>query len=63
MLNEATRCLDENIVENAEILDLAMIMGTGFPPFTGDYVNMQMIWFRKYCSRIRGFKPITWKTV
>ncbi|MEC8678070.1 MAG: 3-hydroxyacyl-CoA dehydrogenase NAD-binding domain-containing protein [Candidatus Margulisiibacteriota bacterium] len=35
MLNEAARCLDENIVESAEILDLAMIMGTGFPPFRG----------------------------
>ena len=31
MLNEAARCLDENIVESAEVLDLAMIMGTGFP--------------------------------
>ena len=35
MLNEAARCLDENIVESAEVLDLAMIMGTGFPPFRG----------------------------
>ena len=35
MLNEATRCLDEKIVENPEHLDMAMIMGTGFPPFRG----------------------------
>ena len=35
MLNEAARCLAENIVESPEALDLAMIMGTGFPPFTG----------------------------
>ncbi len=39
MINEATRCLDENIVENAAVLDLAMIMGTGFPPFTGGLCN------------------------
>ena len=35
MVNEAARCLDEGIVESAEMLDLAMIMGTGFPPFRG----------------------------
>jgi 3-hydroxyacyl-CoA dehydrogenase/enoyl-CoA hydratase/3-hydroxybutyryl-CoA epimerase len=35
MLNEAARCIDEGVVESAELLDLAMIMGTGFPPFRG----------------------------
>lgn len=35
MINEAARCLDEDIVDNAAELDLAMIMGTGFPPFRG----------------------------
>ncbi|RAP33384.1 fatty-acid oxidation protein subunit alpha [Candidatus Marinamargulisbacteria bacterium SCGC AG-410-N11] len=35
MVNEASRCLEENIVEKAEYLDMAMILGTGFPPFRG----------------------------
>ncbi|HEY7820890.1 MAG TPA: 3-hydroxyacyl-CoA dehydrogenase NAD-binding domain-containing protein, partial [Vicinamibacteria bacterium] len=35
MVAEAARCLDESIVRNAEDLDLAMIFGTGFPPFRG----------------------------
>jgi len=35
MVNEAARCLEEGIVEKAEYLDMAMIMGTGFPPFRG----------------------------
>ena len=35
MLNEAARCLDEGVVASAGDLDLAMIMGTGFPPFRG----------------------------
>jgi len=35
MINEATRCLEEGIVENAWEVDLGMIMGTGFPPFRG----------------------------
>lgn len=35
MINEAAFCLEESIVENAGKLDLAMIFGTGFPPFRG----------------------------
>jgi 3-hydroxyacyl-CoA dehydrogenase len=35
MLNEAARCLEEGVVGHAADLDLAMIMGTGFPPFRG----------------------------
>lgn len=35
MVNEAARCIDEGIIESADYLDLAMIMGTGFPPFRG----------------------------
>ncbi len=35
MVNEAARCLDEGVVASAADLDLAMIMGTGFPPFRG----------------------------
>jgi 3-hydroxyacyl-CoA dehydrogenase/enoyl-CoA hydratase/3-hydroxybutyryl-CoA epimerase len=34
-LNEASRCLGEGIVPEAGYLDLAMIYGTGFPPFKG----------------------------
>ncbi len=35
MVDEAARCLEEDVVENAEAVDLAMVMGTGFPPFRG----------------------------
>ncbi|HET7436785.1 MAG TPA: 3-hydroxyacyl-CoA dehydrogenase NAD-binding domain-containing protein [Thermoanaerobaculia bacterium] len=35
MINEAALILDEKIVATAPELDLAMIMGTGFPPFRG----------------------------
>jgi 3-hydroxyacyl-CoA dehydrogenase/enoyl-CoA hydratase/3-hydroxybutyryl-CoA epimerase len=35
MINEASLILDEKIVASAGELDLAMIMGTGFPPFRG----------------------------
>ncbi len=35
MLNEAARALEAGIVTRAGDVDLAMIMGTGFPPFRG----------------------------
>lgn len=35
MINEASRCLTEGVVLSAHDVDLAMIMGTGFPPFRG----------------------------
>ncbi len=35
MINEAARCLQEEVVDNARYLDMAMVMGTGFPAFRG----------------------------
>lgn len=35
MVNEAARCLQQGVVASPGDLDLAMIMGTGFPPFRG----------------------------
>jgi 3-hydroxyacyl-CoA dehydrogenase / enoyl-CoA hydratase / 3-hydroxybutyryl-CoA epimerase len=35
MINEAARLLEEGVVKRAVDVDLAMIMGTGFPPFRG----------------------------
>ena len=35
MINEAARALQDGIVQRADQVDLALIMGTGFPPFRG----------------------------
>jgi len=35
MLNEATRCLEENVITDPSQLDLALIYGIGFPPYRG----------------------------
>ena len=35
MINEAARCLQEDVVDNPGYLDMAMVMGTGFPAFHG----------------------------
>jgi 3-hydroxyacyl-CoA dehydrogenase/enoyl-CoA hydratase/3-hydroxybutyryl-CoA epimerase len=35
MINEAARCLEEKIISRPDYLDMALILGTGFPPFRG----------------------------
>jgi len=35
MINEASRCLEEQIVTEPGFVDIALIMGAGFPPFRG----------------------------
>lgn len=67
MINEAALALiEDRIVERAQEVDLAMIMGTGFPPFRGgllkyaDYVGTKNIVeaLEMYTSRISPrYKP------
>ncbi|MFN3241633.1 MAG: 3-hydroxyacyl-CoA dehydrogenase NAD-binding domain-containing protein [Planctomycetota bacterium] len=35
LVDEAYRCLDEGLVQDEQDLDLGLVMGIGFPPFTG----------------------------
>ena len=35
MVNEAARCMEESVVKEPAYLDMAMLMGTGYPPFHG----------------------------
>jgi 3-hydroxyacyl-CoA dehydrogenase/enoyl-CoA hydratase/3-hydroxybutyryl-CoA epimerase len=70
MINEAVLILDEKIVASAAELDLAMIMGTGFPPFRGglmryaDSVGLRQVDDRlrelehRYGSRFRPTEPL-----
>lgn len=39
MVNEAGRCLDEQVVNKPWMIDLAMVLGTGFAPFRGGPLN------------------------
>ncbi|CAM4009192.1 3-hydroxyacyl-CoA dehydrogenase NAD-binding domain-containing protein [Arcobacter cloacae] len=39
MINEASRCLEENIVTEASVIDFAMITGTGFPAYKGGLLS------------------------
>lgn len=49
MVNEAARCLEEEVVTAPEDVDFAMVMGTGFAPFRGGPL--------RYADTI-GLKPI-----
>jgi len=50
MVNEASRCLEEEVVRTPHDIDIGMIFGTGFPPFHGGLC--------KYADT-RGFTAIT----
>lgn len=39
MINEAAYCLDEKIIEQPLYLDMALVLGIGFPPFRGGLLN------------------------
>ena len=56
MINEAARVLEEGIVGSAGDVDLAMIMGTGFPPFRGGLLRFaDEVHPRILLERLRGY--------
>lgn len=71
MVNEAAKCLEENVVKNARYLDMAMIMGSGFPAFRGgvlryadsfgikNVVNRLWEFEKKYGKRFEVSKLLT----
>lgn len=44
MINEAARCMDEGVVPEAWMVDLAMVLGTGFAPFRGGPLSLVETW-------------------
>ncbi len=39
MVNESSRILEEGVVDDAETVDIGMLLGTGFPPFRGGLLH------------------------
>ena len=59
MVNEAARCLDDGIVTAAQDVDLAMIMGTGFPPFRGGLLRFaDTLHPRGLLDRLQGLREV-----
>jgi 3-hydroxyacyl-CoA dehydrogenase / enoyl-CoA hydratase / 3-hydroxybutyryl-CoA epimerase len=44
LANEAARCVDENLARTPTDIDLAMVLGTGYPPFRGG----PLAWIESY---------------
>jgi 3-hydroxyacyl-CoA dehydrogenase/enoyl-CoA hydratase/3-hydroxybutyryl-CoA epimerase len=70
MVNEAARCLEEEVVSDAAQLDLAMIMGTGFPPFRGgvlryaDQIGIKIIHQKlAFLSKVAGENYVPCKLI
>ncbi|MEO1693698.1 MAG: 3-hydroxyacyl-CoA dehydrogenase NAD-binding domain-containing protein [Pseudomonadota bacterium] len=49
LITECQRCLDEGIVENADLVDAGVIFGTGFAPFRGGPLH-----YAKHCNASDG---------
>ena len=59
MINEASRCLEEKIVENAGYLDIALILTIGFPAFRGGLLRYaDTIGIHSICTKINKLKDL-----
>ncbi|MEK7396386.1 MAG: 3-hydroxyacyl-CoA dehydrogenase NAD-binding domain-containing protein, partial [Candidatus Poribacteria bacterium] len=59
MINEASRCLAEDVVSSASDVDLGMIMGTGFPPFRGGLLKYaDGLGLQEIVKRLKEFEEI-----
>lgn len=59
MVNEAARCLEEKVVENPSYLDMALIMGIGFPPFRGGLLrHADKLGIDYVVNRLKQFETI-----
>lgn len=57
MVNEASRCLEENVVSSVKELDIAMIFGTGFPPFRGGLLKYaDVIGSKRLVEKLRKYQ-------
>ncbi len=44
IINEAAKCLNEHVVRESWMIDLAMVLGTGFPPYRGGPMSCLNAW-------------------
>ncbi len=59
MATELTRCLDEGIVETAAEADMALVYGTGFPPFRGGVFRwIDSIGAQAFCGMAEKFSTL-----
>ncbi|MGA8164013.1 MAG: 3-hydroxyacyl-CoA dehydrogenase NAD-binding domain-containing protein [Waddliaceae bacterium] len=56
MINEAAKCLEEGVVGHAAYLDLALVLGTGFPPYLGGILRYADQWgIHQILEKLKNF--------
>lgn len=56
MIKEAALCLEDRIIERADLLDAALIFGIGFPPFRGGLLRYaDKIGVKKVVLQLQGY--------
>lgn len=69
LVNEAAKCLQEGVVPESWMIDLGMVLGTGFAPFLGGPIRMcelqgfgDMVGKLEYFQKTQGarFAPAQW---
>ena len=56
MINEAASCLEDKIIDDADTVDIGMILGTGFPPFRGGLMcYAKSVGVKKIVDELNGF--------
>src|SRR5690606_28096211 len=59
MLVEATRAIEDGIVEDVRDVDLALILGIGFPPFRGGLFHWaDQVGAAELLSRLEALAPL-----
>jgi 3-hydroxyacyl-CoA dehydrogenase/enoyl-CoA hydratase/3-hydroxybutyryl-CoA epimerase/enoyl-CoA isomerase len=59
MATELARCLQEGIVETAAEADMALVYGTGFPPFRGGVFRwLDSIGAKTFCDLTEKFSTL-----
>jgi 3-hydroxyacyl-CoA dehydrogenase/enoyl-CoA hydratase/3-hydroxybutyryl-CoA epimerase len=57
MINEGARCVEEGVVAAPELVDLAMVFGTGFPPYRGGVLRYaDTLGLRLVVDRLRALR-------
>ena len=55
-VNEAAKCLEDEIIANPVVGDIGLVFGTGFAPFRGGpFRYLDQVGVRKYVDMMNGF--------
>lgn len=55
-MNEAAKCLEDEIIDSPEVGDIGLVFGTGFAPFRGGpFTYLDQVGVTQYVDMMNGF--------